>query len=404
MEDSTDPAPRRVPLPRWTVPIVAVVALLLGAAVLVLLWRWIDGLPFADAEKRATAHIEALKVASGIVIGGGGLFALYLAARRQRTQESELEVRRIELAQRDRVQIHAEQVADNARQDAVERRVTDLYTKAADQLGSDKAPVRLAGLYALERLGQGNPDHRQTVIDVVCAYLRMPYTPPDEQSETDDLDRDGQHEELQVRRTAQHILANHLREDPHQALRSPPVGQSTFWPDIHLDLSGAHLVGFVLTDSRLNVLDLNGATLTGGTVLRGTQCDLALMQRMDVQGHADFRGIVFTNSAWIAYSTFCDGVWFHGDEFYPGARFGRHASFHGTTFHGNVRFGRAVFAGSVDFRETKWPQGTESIEFEGVLVEHPEMTSPEGDAATSSWPEGWRVKITDDHGTLERGY
>lgn len=177
MDDSTDPAPRRTPLPRWTVPAVAGVALLLGAAVLVLLWRWIDGLPFADTEKRASAHIEALKVASGIVIGGGGLFALYLAARRQRTQELELEVRRIELAQRDRVQVHAEQVADDARQDAVERRVTDLYTKAADQLGSDKAPVRLAGLYALERLGQGNPDHRQTVIDVVCAYLRMPYTP-----------------------------------------------------------------------------------------------------------------------------------------------------------------------------------------------------------------------------------
>jgi hypothetical protein len=32
-------------------------------------------------------HIEALKVASDIVIGGGGLFVLYLAVRRQRTQE-----------------------------------------------------------------------------------------------------------------------------------------------------------------------------------------------------------------------------------------------------------------------------------------------------------------------------
>jgi hypothetical protein len=49
--------------------------------------------------------------------------------------------------------------------DAGERRITDLYTKAADQLGSDIAPVRLAGLYALERLAQDAPrspaDHRQ---------------------------------------------------------------------------------------------------------------------------------------------------------------------------------------------------------------------------------------------------
>ena len=51
----------------------------------------------------------------------------------------------------------AEQSQKDTVTDATERRVTELYTKAADQLGSDKAPVRLAGLYALERLAQDNP-------------------------------------------------------------------------------------------------------------------------------------------------------------------------------------------------------------------------------------------------------
>jgi hypothetical protein len=69
-------------------------------------------------------------------------------------------------------------VAADTRHDATERRITDLYTKAADQLGSDKAPVRLAGLYALERLAQDNPEHQQTIVNLVCAYLRMPYRPP----------------------------------------------------------------------------------------------------------------------------------------------------------------------------------------------------------------------------------
>jgi hypothetical protein len=403
MEDATDSSHRRAPLPRWTVPVVAVIALLLGATVLVALWRWIDGLPFADTENRASAHIEALKVASGIVIGGGGLFALYLAARRQRTQELELEVRRSELAQRDRVQTHSERVADDARQDAVERRVTDVYTKAADQLGSDQAPVRLAGLYALERLGQGNSDHRQMVIDVICAYLRMPYTPPDTADDTANLNDDHRYEELQVRKTAQRILANHLREDASIVGVSPPGGQSTFWPDIYLDLKGAHLVDFTLANSQLDALTLTGATLTGETVLCGTHCALAFMQSMDVRGHADFRGTVFTNSAWISFSTFASDVWFHGDEFYPGAKFGRHVSFHGTTFHGKARFGRAVFAGSVDFRETQWTQGTEPIDFEDALVENPEMPNPEVDAAKSIWPEGWGVQITGGHGTLARG-
>jgi len=61
--------------------------------------------------------------------------------------------------------------------DAIEWRITDLYGKAVDQLGSDKAPVQLGGLYALERLAQDNPSHRKTVVDVICAYLRMPYAP-----------------------------------------------------------------------------------------------------------------------------------------------------------------------------------------------------------------------------------
>jgi hypothetical protein len=62
------------------------------------------------------------------------------------------------------------------------RRITELYTKAVEQPGSDKAPVRLGGLYALERVAQDNPGQRQTIVDVICAYLRMPYdlpgTPP----------------------------------------------------------------------------------------------------------------------------------------------------------------------------------------------------------------------------------
>ncbi|MEV4162141.1 hypothetical protein [Nonomuraea dietziae] len=61
--------------------------------------------------------------------------------------------------------------------------VTDRYGKAVEQLGSAQAPVRLGGLYALDQLGQDNPSPalRQTIVDVICAYLRMPYTPPAEQ-------------------------------------------------------------------------------------------------------------------------------------------------------------------------------------------------------------------------------
>jgi len=72
----------RTPLPRWTVPVVALVVLATTAVVLVVLWRWVDGLALVDVDKKATAQLDVVKVAASIAVGGGGLFALYLAARR----------------------------------------------------------------------------------------------------------------------------------------------------------------------------------------------------------------------------------------------------------------------------------------------------------------------------------
>ncbi|SED60445.1 hypothetical protein SAMN04489727_8547 [Amycolatopsis tolypomycina] len=156
-----------------------------------------------------SARLDALKTSANIVIGAGGAAALLLAARRQRSAE-------LDLVRKDH--------------DATERRVTEINGKAADQLGSDKAPVRLAGLYALERPAAGYAEHRQTIVNVLRAYLRMPYRHNRKSAE-----------ELQVRKTAQRILLLHLRpgsaEQPNEA----------FWPDVDLDFSGARLVGLTLT-------------------------------------------------------------------------------------------------------------------------------------------------------------
>src|SRR4051794_12429289 len=58
------------------------------------------------------------------------------------------------------------------------QQVTETYAKAVEQLGHDQAPVRLGALYSLVSLAQDTPPRRQTVIDVLCAYLRMPFAPP----------------------------------------------------------------------------------------------------------------------------------------------------------------------------------------------------------------------------------
>ncbi|MDH2425891.1 pentapeptide repeat-containing protein [Sphaerisporangium sp. TRM90804] len=106
-----------------------------------------------DAARRVELRLDAVKTGLTVGAGAAGLVALLLGVRRQWLGE--------------RTQAYQEY-------DAGERRVTELYTKAADQLGHDKAAVRLAGLHALERVAQDTPEQRQTVVDVICAYLRMP--------------------------------------------------------------------------------------------------------------------------------------------------------------------------------------------------------------------------------------
>jgi hypothetical protein len=102
----------------------------------------------AAGTDRTSARLDAVRTGLAAGAGAGAAVGLMLAFRRQHHQEI------------------ATVLTDL---DATERRITELYTKAVEQLGSDKAPVRLGGLYALERLAQDNPAQRQTIVNVICA-------------------------------------------------------------------------------------------------------------------------------------------------------------------------------------------------------------------------------------------
>ncbi|WP_033293743.1 pentapeptide repeat-containing protein [Amycolatopsis jejuensis] len=243
----------------------AALVLLAAAAASLLLLLLGGGTP-ADS-----ARLDALRTAANVVVGTGGAAALLLAARRQRSAELDLE-------QKDH--------------DATQRRITEMYGKAADQLGSDKAPVRLAGLYALERLAQDHPDQRQTIVNVLCAYLRMPFEPGSAESG----------EELQVRKAAQRILVLHLR----------PENAGSYWPGIDLDLSGARLVTFTLTHCAIRSIVCYQAEFHEFATFRGTE----------IRGNADFTQAVFTERADFR------GTTFGGDrDAFRGTKFEQHAEF-----------------------------------------------------------------------------
>jgi hypothetical protein len=197
------------------------------------------------------ARLESVRTVGTVVLGAGGFIALLLAARRQQTAEQDVATKRHDLLLR-------EQANEDARHDAAERRISDLYLKAVEQLGAEKAPVRLAGLYALERLAQDNPAHRQTIVNVVSAYLRMPYELPVEGAEPE------RHraclEEREVRMTAQQILTGHLA----------PAGadRARFWADLDLDLRGAVLIDLKFHDCSLRNANFARARFVGQHALR----------------------------------------------------------------------------------------------------------------------------------------
>jgi len=50
--------------------------------------------------------------------------------------------------------------------------ITERFTRAVDQLGSEKLDVRLGGIYALERLARESPDDRGPIVEILTAFVR----------------------------------------------------------------------------------------------------------------------------------------------------------------------------------------------------------------------------------------
>lgn len=363
---------------------------------------------FGGGTSADQARLEVFRATSNVVLGAGGAVALLLAARRQRLAELELRRKEQELAQRERTQDHVERVAADSRAhqvrlaedaslDAIERRITELYTKAADQLGSTTAAVRLAGLYALERLAQNTPTQRQTIVNLLCAYLRMPYTLPSVRTlppwsslsitETrpdaaeaprrrDDGSDHASTQELEVRGTAQRILADHLYpgDDPHEV-------RSEYWPDIKLNLTGALLCHFDLRACRIGNVRFGGARFAGWTRFENVRFD----------GHSIFGGATFERSANFKGARFQEVALFRGVRFHSSAAF-ENARFHGGALFGGERtidgvahLDGAVFHGSASFA---------GAEFAGdVDLAHARVSGENHDHV---WPDGWKLSPDGD--------
>jgi hypothetical protein len=144
---------------------------------------------------------------------------------------------------------------------AQQGQVTERFTRAVDQLGSDHLDVRLGGIYALEQIARDSTDDRGTIGEVLTAYIRghAPWPPRlDGQPPADAAIEDVP--ELQVR--APDIQASLTVLGRGGFAEQVRMLQDHI--DLHaVDLRRARLVGANLERANFGDANLAGAVLFG---------------------------------------------------------------------------------------------------------------------------------------------
>ncbi|MFJ1460876.1 pentapeptide repeat-containing protein [Nocardia sp. N2S4-5] len=263
--------------------------------------------------------IDITKLALTIAGGVGAVVALVVAYRRQR--------------------------------DVEQGRFVERFGAAAAQLGANQVAVRIAGVYAMAGVANESKGlQRQQCIDVLCGYLRLPYSPErgsnyqtkhvmkskdvaDAALETEDHFEYLQNDR-EVRRTILHVIADHLRSYEFS------------WSTVDFDFRGAHLedVDFSYTVFK-SAARFMGARFIGEANFQGSR----------LTGWPSFDDCIFEgganfDSARIREATL-KGATFEGETSFCETEFDEGANFAKASF-GGVRFIDCSFSGHrTDFRE-----------------------------------------------------
>lgn len=286
--------------------------------------------------------LEVIRLAFYAVAGIGGVVALTVAYRRQRIHE-----------------------AAEAREDT--KLFNERFAAAADQLSSDQAANRLAGVYAMAALADDWDAGRQTCVNVLCAYLRMPYDPPPFREEREAAEP-GRYrsaiEERLVRQTVTDVIGERLRAEPIE-------GRTWHWCEF--DFTGATLdggefqevtfksrVSFVYARFPAGAVDFTGAVFEKALNFRSATID---------GGWVFFRRVEFHDSTMFAETTVSDGginfraAQFRGRTWFFRARFiGGRVRFNTDTVYGGAEFQ----GGRVDFADAHFSGS--KVTFDGALL------------------------------------
>jgi hypothetical protein len=156
-----------------------------------------------------------------------------------------------------------------------EGQITERFTRAIDQLGSDELEIRLGGIYALERIARDSAQDHWAIMEVLTGYVRQhALWRPEELEPGEVLTPDP---DIMAIIT---VLRRRTRSLGHGEPEPLDLRRANLWD---ADFRGADLRGADLSDANLRGAQLDGANLSGANL---SAADLygAFLLKADLRG------------------------------------------------------------------------------------------------------------------------
>ena len=274
---------------------------------------------------RTTSVSESIRTGGLVSAAIVALYALWLNDRRRRVEESRHDLER------------------HSNEQAQERVADERFARAVELLGHEADQVRVGAVHALAGLARSRSSYVQTVLDVICSYLRRPFDHPDyvhnrigAHAQWDAADERDADQERQVRLAAQRVLSELLLDRCQEGDKLPDLDLTGALLD-YLDLSGKAIGRLVLRDAQLH-----GTTRLARTEINGE----AWLTRAVSYGRLECDNVVFRGRSNFHHLIAHDRVSLEGAHFQQGA------VFLSSEFHGPVTLAGSAFDKSVDLRRT----------------------------------------------------
>ena len=335
------------------------------------------------AVKSTTTGVGGLR--HSILLATGGLLAILTLGETRRKNDIDKRKNKQEKKKNDR---------EHLRQVRAERR--ERYTKAVEQLGDEKAPVRMGGVYTLvglvdewleeeslsenEKLKEG-----QVIVNNLCAYIRSPFTLT---SYYDELSEDApslegsykdKKEEFYVDKAILDSEADvrlSIIKEIHDRIQVPDKNTPGAWSDFEYNFSGSIFFYSVdLTNSYYTkYVNFSGATYQDRANFRGStyqgRADFsdstyqawASFNDSTYKDVADFRGSTyqgraeFTNSTYQVWAYFTDST-YQGWADFRGSTYQAWAEFTDSTYQGGANFTDSTYQGGANFTNSTYQGG-----------------------------------------------